>query len=47
MQVALARKELDAIEQQGMQALTLIRAAAPAKLGANRPPTPRWASADN
>jgi hypothetical protein len=31
MQVALARKELDAIEQQGMQALTLIRAAAPAE----------------
>jgi len=29
MQVAIARKELDAIEQQGKQALTLIQAAAP------------------
>jgi hypothetical protein len=31
MQVAIARKELDAIEQQGKQALTLIQAAAPAQ----------------
>jgi hypothetical protein len=30
MQVAIARKELDAIEQQGKQAVTLIQAAAPA-----------------
>lgn len=30
MQVAIAKKELDAMEQQGKQALALIQAAAPA-----------------
>jgi hypothetical protein len=29
MQVAIAKKQLDSVEQQGKQALTLIQAAAP------------------